>query len=132
MQAIALVAVGLSRIEGTPEEQALAGRFLKASRVVLGKARRWELDYIAEDLEARLLESRGKTAEARLIREKSLTALQRQKLLPIELGHRLAIVAGLLDEGLTEGVEESLARARTIAETLHLLPPSLSFYGSGS
>ncbi|MGA8664905.1 MAG: ATP-binding protein [Thermoplasmata archaeon] len=124
MQAIALVAVGLSRIEGTPEEQALAGRFLKASRVVLGKARRWELDYIAEDLEARLLESRGKTAEARLIREKSLTALQRQKLLPIELGHRLAIVAGLLDEGLTKGVEESLARARTIAETLNLLPPS--------
>ncbi|HLM90813.1 MAG TPA: ATP-binding protein [Thermoplasmata archaeon] len=124
MQAIALVAVGLSRIDGTPEEQALAGRFLKASRIVLGKARRWELDYIAEDLEARLLESRGNTAEGRLIREKSLTALQRQKLLPVELGHRLAIVAGLLDEGMTKGVEESLARSRTIAETLHLLPPS--------
>ena len=124
LQAIALVAVGLSRIEGTPEEQTMAGRFLAASRVVLGKARRWELDYIAEDLQARLLESRGKISEGRQLREKSLTALQRQKLLSVELGHRLAIASGLLDEGMTKGVEESLSRARTISDTLHLLPPS--------
>ena len=124
LQAIALVAVGLSRIDGTTEDQALAARFLKASRILLGKARRWELDYIAEDLEARLLESHGKISEGRQIREKSLTALQRQKLLPVELGHRLAITAGLIDEGVTKGVEESLARARSLAETLHLLPPS--------
>jgi hypothetical protein len=30
----------------------------------------------------------------------------------------------LLDEGATKGVVESLDRARTIVETLHLLPPS--------
>jgi hypothetical protein len=124
LQAIALVAVGLSRIEGSPEEQELAGRFLRASRVMLGKARRWELDFVAEDLEARLLELRGHWFEARQIRERSLTALLRQKLLPVELAHRLAIADGLLDEGMAKGVEESIARARTIADTLHLLPPS--------
>jgi AAA ATPase domain len=124
LQAIALVAVGLSRIDGSPEEQELAARFLKASRLILGKARRWELDYIAEDLEARLLEHRGRTTEGRQIRERSLTALQRQKMLPIELAHRLAIADGLLDEGMAKGVEESVSRARTIADTLHLIPPS--------
>jgi tetratricopeptide (TPR) repeat protein len=123
-QAVALMAAGLSRIYGAPEEQELATRFLEAARVVLGTARRWELDYIAEDLQARLWEVRGEVRRGRLIRERSLTALQRQKLLPIELNHRLAIVEGLLDEGAMKGVSDSLERAHTISETLHLLPPS--------
>jgi hypothetical protein len=124
LQAVALLATGLARIEGSPDEQELAARLLRAARVTLGRDRRWELDFIAEDLEARLWEVRGDVAKGRQIRERSLNALQRQKLLPIELSHRLAIVEGLLDEGTMKGVEESLDRARTIVETLHLLPPS--------
>ncbi len=124
MQAMALVAVALSRVEGTPAEQEQAAHFLRAARVLLGKARRWELDYMAEDIEARLAEVRGDTAGGRKIRERSLGPVQRQRLLPIELTHRLAILDGLLDEKVTRGVADSLARARTIAETLHLLPPS--------
>lgn len=124
MQAMALVAVALSRVDGTPAEQLQAARFLQAARVLLGKARRWELDYMAEDLEARLAEARGAVSEGRQIRERSLGTVQRQRLLPIELTHRLAIINGLLDERANRGVSESLERARTIAETLHLLPPS--------
>jgi len=124
LQAIALLAVGLARIEGSPEQQEMAARLLRASRVTLGRDRRWELDFVAEDLEAHLWEVRGDIRKGRQIRERSLNALQRQKLLPIELSHRLAIVEGLLDEGVTKGVAESLDRARTIEETLHLLPPS--------
>ncbi|MCI4372547.1 MAG: ATP-binding protein [Thermoplasmata archaeon] len=124
LQAVALLAAGLARIEGDPQEQEMAARFLRASRVTLGRDRRWELDFVAEDLEAHLWEVRGDVRKGRQIRERSLNALQRQKLLPIELSHRLAIVEGLLDEGVTKGVSDSLDRARTIEETLHLLPPS--------
>jgi AAA ATPase domain len=124
MQAMALVAVALSRIEGTPAEQAQAARYLRAARVLLGKARRWELDYMAEDMEAHLHELRGNAAEGRLLRERSLGTVERQRLLPIELTHRLAIIDSLLDEGATKGVSDSVSRARSIAETLHLLPPS--------
>ncbi len=124
MQGMALVAVSLSRIEGTPSEQEQAGRFLRAARVFLGKARRWELDYVAEDLSARLHERRGEIAPARQIRERSVASVERQKLLPIELSHRLGIVAALLDEGSAKGVPEHLARARTLADMMHLLPPS--------
>jgi hypothetical protein len=124
LQAVALLAVGLARIEGDPGEQELASRLMRASRVTLAHDRRWELDFIAEDLEAHLCEVRGDVRQGRQIRERSLNALQRQKLLPIELSHRLAILEGLLDEGSTKGVGESLDRARTIVETLHLLPPS--------
>ena len=38
LQAVALLAVGLSRIEGSPEEQELAGKFLRAARTLLGRA----------------------------------------------------------------------------------------------
>jgi len=124
LQAVALLAAGLARIESGPDEQEMAARFLRASRVTLGSERRWELDFVAEDLEAHLWEVRGNSRQGRLIRERSLNALQRQKLLPIELSHRLAIVEGLLDEGVTKGISDSIDRARTIVETLHLLPPS--------
>jgi hypothetical protein len=124
LQAVALLAAAVARIEGDPHDQERASRYLRASRLTLGRDRRWELDFVAEDLEARLCEVRGEVTKGRHIRERSLNALQRQKLLPIELSHRLAIVEGLLDEGATKGVGESLDRARTIVETLHLLPPS--------
>jgi hypothetical protein len=124
LQAIALLAVGLSRIEGSGDEQELASRFLKAARALLGRSRRWELDHLAEDLEARLLEVRGETARARILRERSLTTLQRQKLPPIELYHQLGIAEILLDAGGKDGLEGALARAHTLVDSLHLLPPS--------
>jgi hypothetical protein len=124
LQAIALLAVGLSRIEGTPEEQMLAARFLSAARALLGRTRRWELDHLAEDLEARLLEVQGQRARARILRERSLSALQRQKLLPIEIYHQLGIAESLLDGGGSPNVDGPLGRSRAISESLHLLPPS--------
>ncbi len=124
LQAIALLAVGLSRIEGSVEEQALAGRFLQAARLLLGRSRRWELDHLAEDLEARLAEVQGDVPRARMLRERGLLALQRQRLLPVELYHQLGIAEMLLDSGATKNVSANLTRARTISDTLHLLPPS--------
>ena len=124
LQAVALLAVGMSRVEGTAEEQELAGKFLRAARTLLGRARRWELDYLAEDVEARLLEARGDSARSRELRERSLPGVQRAKLPAIELYHQLGIVQILLDRGTPKGVDAALARARTIADTLHLIPPS--------
>lgn len=124
LQAIALLAVGLSRISGTPEEQELAAKFLRAARALLGRARRWELDYLAEDLEARLLEARGETTRARELREHSIPGVQRAKLPAVELYHQLGIAEILLDRGTTKGVDAALTRSRTITEMLHLIPPS--------
>ena len=124
LQAVALLAVGLSRIEGSPEEQELAGRFLRAARTLLGRARRWELDYLAEDLEARLLETQGESTRSRELRERSLPGVQRAKLTAVELYHQLGIAEILLNRGTTKGVDAPLGRARAIVEQLHLIPPS--------
>ncbi|MGA8542252.1 MAG: ATP-binding protein [Thermoplasmata archaeon] len=124
LQAIALLAVGLARIEGTPEEQEVASRFLQAARVLFGRTRRWELDHMAGDLEARLLEARGEDQKALVQRQQAVPALQRQKLLAVEIYHQLAIASTLLDRRVTTGVAPALERARAITETLHLVPPS--------
>ena len=124
LQALALLAVGLSRIEGTPEEQTLAGRFLGAARLLLGRARRWELDALAADLEAHLMQARGETARARELRERSIPALQRARLPSLELYQQLGVAEILLDHGTSRTIDQALERAHTIAETLHLLPPS--------
>jgi tetratricopeptide (TPR) repeat protein len=126
LQAIALLAVGLARIEGTPEEQELAGKFLRTARQLFGRTRRWELDHMAGDLEARLLDARGEPAKALLQRQQAIPALQRQKLLSVELYHQLAIASALLDKRATTGVDAALERAHAIVETLHLVPPSPS------
>ena len=124
LQAIALLAVGLSRIEGSAEEQALAERFLGTARVLLSRSRRWELDHMAGDLEARLLETRGDTSRAMQQRQHALPNLQRQKLLSVELYHQLAIATTLLDRRVASGVDAALQRSRVIVDTLHLIPPS--------
>jgi len=124
LQAVALLAVGLSRVEGAPEEQELAAKFLRAARALLGRARRWELDYLAEDVEARLLEARGEVVRARDLRERSLPGVQRAKLPEVELYHLLGIAEAHLNRGSVRPVADVLARARVIVETLHLIPPS--------
>lgn len=124
LQAVALLAVGLSRVEGAPDEQELAAKFLRAARTLLGRARRWELDYLAEDIEARLLEARGDLARARELRERSLPGVQRAKLPEVELYHLLGIAEAHLNRGSIRPVSDVLTRARAIVETLHLIPPS--------
>jgi hypothetical protein len=124
LQAIALLAVGLARLEGVPEEQEVAGRFLEAARVLLGRARRWELDHMAAELEARLLEARGDIPPALQMRQHAIPVLQRQKLFSVELSHQLGIAADLLDRRTASGVDAALDRSRTLVDTLHLIPPS--------
>ncbi|MGI0072148.1 MAG: hypothetical protein ACRECT_08825 [Thermoplasmata archaeon] len=124
LQALSLLAVGLARIEGTPDEQALADRFLQAARLLFGRSRRWELDHMAADLQARLLEARGEVAKALQQRQHAIPALQRQKLLSVELYHQLAIAADQLDRRTSAGVDAALARAHAIVDTLELIPPS--------
>jgi tetratricopeptide (TPR) repeat protein len=124
LQATALLAVGLVRVEGTPEEQALAAKFLSSARMLLGRARRWELDHMAGDIEARILDNRGEWQVALQQREQALPGLQRQKVYTVELYHELSIAATLLDHRNGKGVEAVLARAALLVETLHLLPPS--------
>jgi tetratricopeptide (TPR) repeat protein len=124
LQATALLAVGLVRVEGTPEEQALAAKFLSSARMLLGRARRWELDHMAADIEARILDGRGEWQKALQQREQAIPGLQRQKVYTVELYHELSIAATLLDHRNGKGVESVLARAALLVETLHLLPPS--------
>jgi len=124
LQAVAMLAVAMSRIEGTPEEQALAGKFLMAARNLLGRARRWELDYLSEDIEARLHEAQGDTLVSKELRERSLPAVQRAKLPAVELYHQLGIAEILLNRKTPKGGDAALTRARAITEMLHLIPPS--------
>jgi energy-coupling factor transporter ATP-binding protein EcfA2 len=130
IQALALLAVGLSRIEGNPEEQQLAERFLRSARLLLARSRRWELDALAEDLEARLLETRGEMQKARELRERSLPALQRAKMPSLELYQQLGIAEILLNRESRKDLEAVLERARRLTEVLHLVPPSVALLKS--
>ncbi|MFY9717374.1 MAG: AAA family ATPase [Thermoplasmata archaeon] len=124
LQALGLLTMGFSRIDGDAADQDLADRFLRASRVLLVQSRRWDLDHLAGDFEARLLERQGEFGRARAMRERSLASLQREKLLSVELYHVLGIAETLLDQRLNKGLEDRLARGRKIVEMIHLLPPS--------
>ena len=126
IQALAMLAAGLARIEGSPEEQQLAERFLQAARLLLARTRRWELDALAEDLEARLLEARGEYPKALELRERSLPALQRAKLPALELYQQLGIAESLLDRPRPMDFAPVLDRARQLTELLHLMPPSVA------
>jgi hypothetical protein len=79
---------------------------------------------MAGDLEARLLEARGEVQKSLAQRQHAIPALQRQKLLSVELYHQLAIGAALLDRKTMTGAESALDRAHTIVDTHHLIPPS--------
>ncbi|HTP54055.1 MAG TPA: AAA family ATPase [Thermoplasmata archaeon] len=124
LQALGLLTMGFSRIDGDATDQDLADRFLRAARVLLVQSRRWDLDHLAGDFEARLLERQGALGRARAMRERSLLSLQREKLLSVELYHVLGIAETLLDQRLKKGLDDRLARGGTIVETIHLLPPS--------
>jgi hypothetical protein len=130
IQALALLAVGLSRIEGSSEDQRLAEQFLRAARLLLARSRRWELDALAEDLEARLLETRGELQKARELRERSLPALQRAKMPSLELYQQLGIAEILLNRETPKDLESVLSRARRLTEVLHLVPPSVALLKS--
>lgn len=124
LQALGLLTMGFSRVDGDAADQELADRFLRASRVLFTQSRRWDLDHLAGDFEARLLERQGELGRARSMRERNLVSLQRERLLSIELYHVLGIAETLLDQRLKKGLDERLARGRAIVETIHLLPPS--------
>ena len=124
LQALGLLTMGFSRMEGDATDQELADRFLRAARVLLGRARRWELDYLAGEFEADLVERRGEPGRSRALRERVTATLQRERLLSVEMYHVVGIARTLLDQGLAKGLDAQLARGRKIAETLHLLPPS--------
>ncbi len=124
LQALGLLTMAFAGVEGTPSEQDQAERYLRSSRYLLGSTRRRELDYIAGEYEARLSEARGEIDRARALREQSLAPLQRERLLSIELYHVLGLAEILIDRATPAAFEAHLARARTIVETLHLLPPS--------
>jgi hypothetical protein len=123
-QALALLAVGMTRTEGTPEEQRLAERFLRSAELMLGRARRYGLELDAEEAQLRLREVRGERDLARRARERAIPAAQRFRNLPVELAHQLAIAALLLDGPPDARAAAALKRAHEIVETLHLIPPS--------
>ena len=78
LQALGLLTMGFSRIDGDAADQDLADRFLRASRVLLVQSRRWDLDHLAGDFEARLLERQGNRPGPRDARAKPRLAAARE------------------------------------------------------
>ncbi|MGI0133226.1 MAG: AAA family ATPase [Thermoplasmata archaeon] len=124
VQAVALLAVGLSRVEGSSEEQRLAERFLKSAEVMLGSARRYELQQLAEEVHIRLLEERGETHAALRAHERAVSVAQRMRALATELSHQIGIAALIIDQPSDIRATSAIRRAHEIVELLHLLPPS--------
>ncbi len=124
LQAMGLFAMGLPRLEGTPEELVEAERYLRSAHHLLANERRWELDYLLSEFEVRVVERRGDVAQARHLREASIAVLASEKLPTIELAHQIGLAALELDRGSPSSAEVPLERAQSLSETMHLLPPS--------
>lgn len=124
LQALGLYAMGVARVVGTDDDLLQSERFLRASRYLLRDSRRWELDYIAGEFECRVLERQGRIDQAVALRRQSLASLERARLPSVELFHRVGIARVTLDRGDPAAAEEPLARARRIADSLHLFPPA--------
>lgn len=127
-QALALLAVGLTRLEGGPEEVVLSEKFLRSADQMLGRFRRYTLELEAEEALLRHREMRGERDAARRAREKAIPACQRLRHLPLELTHQLAIAGLLLDENTDARALAALRRAREIVEILHLVPPAPALF----
>lgn len=124
LQALGLLAMGVSRLAGSAEEMQQAERFLRAARFLLRDTRRWELDYLAAEFECRLLETRGSVDQSLAVRQQNVVALERARLPSLELYHVLAIAQVYLDRDATSRADAPLDRAIRLVDHLHLLPPS--------
>ncbi|MCI4331789.1 MAG: ATP-binding protein [Thermoplasmata archaeon] len=124
VQALAMAAVGVSRLDGNPFERELAGKFLRSASTMLRNARRYPLEQQVEEIAVRLLELQGERAPALRARERAIPVVVRTRALPIELNHQLGIATLLLEGNPDARIDAALKRAREITELLHLLPPS--------
>lgn len=124
VQALALMAVGISRLEGTAEERDQAHSYLKTAQIILGASRRYLLQQHADEVALRLMALNGQRALALRGHERSIPVAQRLNAPLVELYHHLGVVGLLLDEPATPRIEAELHRVRELTELLHLLPPA--------
>ncbi|MCI4351131.1 MAG: ATP-binding protein [Thermoplasmata archaeon] len=123
-QGLALFAVGLSRLNGTPPERALARKFLHSAALAFRSARRFALERQVEEIRLRELPRDGDRKKTLAAWEAGIAASHRPRNLLLELYYTLGFAETLL-EGTADGrLDGALKRAREIAEQLHLMPPS--------
>lgn len=124
LQAMGLFAMGLALLDGGREQLEEAERYLRGAHQLLANARRWGLDYLVSEFEVRLVERKGELDQARHLRQASISVLASEKLPTIELAHQIGLAGLELDRGGLSAAEPSLGRAHSLADTMHLLPPS--------
>ncbi len=125
-QALAMMAIALTHLNGGPDEQALAARFLAAAHQGFAASRRSDLQQLAEELRAQQLRLGGRLEESLQARVGATPALQRLRLPSVELLHQLGIAELLLDTKPDARSTRALARAGELVDHLHLVPPSPS------
>ncbi|MCI4344881.1 MAG: hypothetical protein L3J87_04585 [Thermoplasmata archaeon] len=123
-QGLALFAVGLSRLGGTPAEQAMASRFLQSSSLAFRGARRYALERLVEEVRTRQTVHELDRKKLLAAWEAGIAASQRPRNLLLELYHTLGFAETLLEGTPDARLEVALRRAREIVERQHLMPPS--------
>lgn len=123
---LALMAVGLVRSVGTPDDQASAERYFHSASLALGPQRRAELEQIAVELRCRLLQLRGKRDAALELHQQSIGVAQRMRSPTLEAIHQLGVAELSLDRGSSARAEKALRRARELVDRAHLNPPALA------
>ncbi|HYK92829.1 MAG TPA: AAA family ATPase [Thermoplasmata archaeon] len=124
VQALALLAVGLTRASGSVEDRELADRFLRSAGLSFTTLRRPELEQMAVEYRARLLRSQGRADAALSLHLRAIPQLQRNRMPSIELNHELGVAEILLDRGLDPRGLRALRRAHELVDLLHLNPPA--------
>jgi len=127
-QALAMLSVGLARVEGEPEEERLAAKFLTTAHRMFAVSRRADLQQLAEELRIRLISKEGHLEEALQAHERAVRTLQRLRLHSVELPHQLGIAELILRTRPDDRAARALKRARELVELLHLVPPSPALY----
>ncbi len=124
IEAIALLAVGRTRLDGSAHERVRAERFLRSAALAFAQLRRPELEQVAEEYRARLLVRQGNRDAALAVHLKSIPILQRLRMPALEAVHELGVAELLFDRGPEARGLRALKRARELIEMLKLTPPA--------
>jgi len=124
VQALALYAAGISRLNGSLSERTRAIRFLQSAEELFRSARRYAYLRQVEEILLDVAVDVGAPREVVEARERGIAATQRPRNPLLELYHTLGWIELVMRNTVDRKVEAAIRRAHEIVERHHLLPPS--------
>ncbi|MCI4323895.1 MAG: ATP-binding protein [Thermoplasmata archaeon] len=124
-RAMVLITAAGGLLMGDADEREVASKCMDAARALLAGLQRPRLQLYADEIDARILASRGERNASLAVLDRAILAAEKNHLRPSELLLRLDAIELLFQSAADDSkLGPALERARFLADTLRLLPPS--------